>query len=220
MSNGRKPVRRVIACLVGLAIASPPSSGGAAEPAPAGAAEPAIVPPPRGKPYIQFGVAFTVEGVVSAGPVCANVLDPCILGSGGGISMRVGWRPTENVYFGGAYEFSKQDPSRLYRLGILQQARAELREYIPTGRSLAPFLLAGLGVAAYGDEWTVDTWGPAATLGGGVEIELSGRALVGLSLAYRPIYLHAFEDSSTISHNAGIAHFVGFELALEAQDAL
>jgi hypothetical protein len=182
--------------------------------------EPTIAPPPRGKKYVQFGVAFTVEGVVSPGPVCAVVTDPCILGSGGGISARVGWRPSENVYFGGAYEFSKQDPGRLYRLGILQQARAELREYIPTGHSIAPFILAGLGLAAYGDEWDIDTWGPAATLGVGVEIELSGRSLIGISLAYRPIYLHAFEDSSTLSHDAGIAHLLGLELALEAQDAL
>jgi hypothetical protein len=211
---------RVVARLVGLALAAASSTSLAAEPAPSAATEPTIAPPPRGKKYVQFGVAFTVEGVVSPGPVCAVAADPCILGSGGGISARVGWRPTENVYFGGAYEFSKQDPGRLYRLGILQQARAELREYIPTGRSIAPFVLAGLGLAAYGDEWDIDTWGPAATLGVGVEIELSGRSLIGISLAYRPIYLHAFEDSSTLSHDAGIAHLLGLELALEAQDAL
>jgi len=209
-----------MAAMVGLALAAAPSTGRAAEPAPATPAEPVIVPPPSGKAYIQFGVAFTVEDVMSPGPVCASALDPCILGSGGGISVRVGWRPTENVYLGGAYEFSKQDAGWLYRLGILQQARAEIRWYFPTGRSLVPFMLAGLGVASYGDEWAIDTWGPTATLGAGVEIELSGRALVGLSLAYRPIYLHAFEDSSTISHDAGVAHLVGFELALEAKDAL
>jgi hypothetical protein len=209
-----------MATMVGLVLAAAPSPARTAEPASTTAAEPAIVPPPSGKAYIQFGVAFTVEDVMSPGPVCASALDPCILGSGGGISVRVGWRPTEYVYLGGAYEFSKQDAGRLYRLGILQQARAEIRRYIPTGRSLVPFLLAGLGFASYGDEWAIDTWGPTATLGAGVEFELSGRALVGLSIAYRPIYLHAFEDSSTISHNPGVAHFVGFELALEAKDSL
>jgi hypothetical protein len=220
MSEGRKPIRGVAAALAGLVLAAVPSSGRAADPPPSAVAEPTTIPPPSDKAYVQFGVAFTAEGVVSPGPVCSNPLDPCILGSGGGVSIRVGWRPTESLYIGGAYEFSKQDPGRLYRLGILQQARAEIRRYIPTGRSLAPFFLAGLGVASYGDEWAVDTWGPTATLGAGVEIELSGRALVGLSLAYRPIYLHAFEDSSTLSHDAGVAHFVGFELALEAKDAL
>jgi hypothetical protein len=221
MSDGRKPVGRVASRLIGLAFAAAPGAVWAAEPASTAAVEPSVDPPPRGKPYVQFGVAFTVEGVLSPGPICSGgPADPCILGSGGGISARVGWRPTENVYLGGAYEFSKQDPSRLYRLGILQQARAELREYIPTGHSIAPYILAGLGLASYGDEWNIDTWGPTATVGGGVELELSGRSLIGLSLAYRPIYLHAYEDSSTLSHGAGIAHLLGLELALEAQDAL
>lgn len=220
MTYGRKRARRLLARLIGLAFMAFSAPSWAAEPAPSVATEPTVDPPPRGKPYVQFGVAFTVEGVVSPGPICSVPVDPCILGSGGGVSARVGWRPTENVYIGGAYEFSKQDPSRLYRLGILQQARAELREYIPTGHSIAPFILAGLGLAGYGDEWNVDTWGPTASLGAGVEVELSGRSLIGLSLAYRPIYLHAYEDSSTLSHDAGIAHLVGLELALEAQDAL
>jgi|SRR5580658_6216829 hypothetical protein len=220
MSDGRKPAGKVVARLIGLAFAALSTPTWAAEPAPSAATEPSVDPPPRGKPYVQFGVAFTVEGVLSPGPICSAPLDPCILGSGGGISARVGWRPTENVYIGGAYEFSKQDPSRLYRLGILQQARAEIREYIPTGHSIAPFILAGLGLASYGDEWDIDTWGPEATVGAGVELELSGRSLIGLSMAYRPIYLHAYEDSSTLSHGAGIAHLLGLELALEAQDAL
>jgi len=220
MTSRRKPAGKLVARLIGLAFAAFSAPTWAAEPVPPAATEPTVDPPPRGKPYVQFGVAFTVEGVVSPGPICSVPADPCILGSGGGVSARVGWRPTENVYIGGAYEFSKQDPSRLYRLGILQQARAELREYIPTGHSIAPFILAGLGIASYGDEWNVDTWGPTASVGAGVELELSGRSLIGLSLAYRPIYLHAYEDSSTLSHDAGIAHLVGLELALEAQDAL
>jgi hypothetical protein len=228
MSEGRKPAGRVVVRLIAVAALAGSSAASsltwAAEPAPPAGTEPTteriVDPPPRGKPYLQFGVAFAVEGVVSPGPICAVAVDPCILGSGGGVSVRVGWRPMENVYIGGAYEFSAQDTSRLYRLGILQQARAEVREYIPTGHSLAPFVLAGLGVAGYGDEWAVDTWGPTATLGGGLEMELSGRSLIGLSLAYRPTYFHAFVDSSTLSHDAGIAHLLGLELALEAQDVL
>src|SRR5271169_3760733 len=132
MSDGRKPAGRVASRLIGLALAALSAPAWAAEPAPSAAIEPSVDPPPRGKPYVQFGVAFTVEGVLAPGPICSGPLDPCILGSGGGISARVGWRPTENVYIGGASEFSQQDPSRLYRLGILQQARAELRRYIPT----------------------------------------------------------------------------------------
>jgi hypothetical protein len=179
-----------------------------------------VPPPAQGKAYVQFGIAFTVEGVASAGPVCASPLDPCILGSGGGISAHAGWRPSETFYLGGAYEFSKQDPGLLYRLGILQQARAEVRRYFPTGHSVVPFLLGELGLCGYGDEWSIDTWGPTGALGAGMEIELSERARVALSLAYRPIYLRAFVDSSTIHHDAGVAHLVGLEVALEAEDAL
>jgi hypothetical protein len=246
MSHGRKPLGLGAGLLGAGALLlaasasqsqaadkAPPSraaaSGSAPTSAPAPTAAPGpldgrpegpVPPPSQGKAYVQFGVAFTVEGVVSAGPVCANALDPCILGSGGGISVHAGWRPTETFYLGGAYEFSKQDPAQLYRLGILQQVRAEVRRYFPTGHSLAPYIQLGLGLCGYGDEWSIDTWGPTAAIGGGIEIELSERALVGLSLAYRPIYLRQFVDSSTLHHDAGVAHLIGFELALEAEDAL
>jgi hypothetical protein len=175
--------------------------------------------PPR-QAQIQYGVAFTVEGVAHAGPVCANEGEPCILGSGGGIDVRVGWRPSEKFYLGGAYEFSKQDPGKVYRLAILQQARIETRLYFPTGESAEPFILLGAGLAGYGNEWSVATWGAGATFGGGLEVELSGGSLLDLSLAYRPIFLRSFEDSVPAFHEAGITHFITLEIALEAQDAL
>jgi hypothetical protein len=142
------------------------------------------------------------------------------LGSGGGVTARVGWRPSERLYIGGGYEFSKQDPNNLYRLGILQQARFELRRYFPTGWATTPFVSASAGVAAYGDEWSVDTWGLTGALGVGLEIELSGTVHLGIAIAYRPLYLRAWIDSSTTPHDEGIAHLIGLELALEAQDRL
>ena len=205
----------------------PPSASIAPAPAQAPPTPPATPIPtlelpaaPRPHAYIQYGVAFTVEGVANAGPICSDPNNPCILGSGGGVVVRVGWRPAERFYIGGAYGFSKQDPNKLYRLGILQQARGEIRYYLPTGHTVSPFGLLGGGIAGYGNEWLVDTWGPSATLGAGLELEMSGGALLGFSLAYRPIYLQSFVDSSTLSHAAGLAHFVGLEVALEAQDAL
>ena len=179
----------------------------------------ARLPPPH-RSFLQYGVAFTVEGVAAPGPICADAADPCILGSGGGITVRVGARLAEDWYVGGAYELSKQDPGKLYRLGILQQARAEVRRYFRTGRVVTPFALLGLGLAGYGNEWSLDTWGPTAALGVGAEVELSGGSLLGLSLAYRPVYLHSFVDSSTLSHEAGVSHIIGLELALEAREAL
>jgi hypothetical protein len=176
-------------------------------------------PQPR-QTSLQYGVAFTIEGVAAPGPVCADTSAPCILGSGGGIAVRAGARVTEDWYFGGVYELSKQDPGKLYRLAILQQARAEVRRYFRTGRVVTPFALLGLGLAGYGNEWALDTWGPTASFGVGAEVELSAKARLGISLAYRPLYLHSFVDSSTLSHDAGVAHIIGIELALEAREGL
>jgi hypothetical protein len=189
---------------------------------------PSVAEPQSSRPYVQYGAALAAEIVANAGPACAGAGDPgnptpCILGSGGGIAARAGWRPNETWYLGGAYEVSKQDPHGLYRLALLQQARAEMRRYLPTGHALSPFLLAGAGVGGYGNGWwplgKVDTWGPSGTLGGGVELQLGGPVLV-VSLAYRPMYLNSWYDSSTLYHASGVAHFVGLEAAIEAQDTL
>lgn len=179
-----------------------------------------VIPPASGRPYLEYGVALAAEIVASAGPACTSTEPACILGSGGGVVVRAGWRPSETLYLGGAYEISKLDPHALYRLALLQQVRAELRRYIPTGRETSPFLLAGVGVVGYGNDWwPIDTWGPSATLGAGIEVQL-GTAVLDISLAYRPMYLRGWTDSSTLLHDAGVAQFVGFEASVEQQDAL
>jgi hypothetical protein len=184
-----------------------------------GPTEPLSQPPPTHRAYVQYGVGLAAEVVASAGPICSNVQN-CIVGSGGGASITVGYRPETEIYVGGAYEFSKQDASELYRLAILQQVRAEARRYFPTGREISPFLVVGLGVQAYGNEWSIDTWGPNATIGGGAEFELGGGPVLALTVAYRPMYFQSWVDSSTISHGSGVAHFVSLEVSLEARDAL
>jgi hypothetical protein len=193
----------------------------AADPAPGASSEQVALPPPSVRAYLQYGVALAAEAVASAGPICSNVSN-CILGSGGGIAIRAGWRPTDHWYMGGAYEASKQDPNQLYRLGILQQVRFEVRRYFPTGKETTPFVQLGAGAHGYGNEWGIDTWGPNGTIGVGLEVELGGPALpvLALSLAYRPMYFQAWVDSSTLSHNAGVAHFVALEVSLEAKDTL
>jgi len=212
-----------VACAVG-ALGIAPTTARAQEvpppPAPDSESVARRPPPPARRPSLQYGIGITVEDVVSAGPICSNAADPCILGSGGGIAIRVGWRPTEDFYLGGTYELSKQDPDKLYLLGTLQQARVEVRHYFPTGLATEPFVMAGAGLAGYGNEWSIDTWGPSATLGAGVEVELPGGPLLNATLVYRPIYLRSFGDSSTLAHGAGIAQFFALEVALEAQDAL
>jgi hypothetical protein len=213
-------------CAAALPVVTPAPAAAQASPPPQPISAPESEnlarppPPPARRPSLQYGVAITVEDVASPGPICANAATPCILGSGGGIAIRVGWRPREDFYLGGTYELSKQDPDKLYLLGTLQQARVEVRHYFPTGRSTEPFIMAGAGFAGYGNEWSVDTWGPSATLGAGVEVELPGGPLLNAALVYRPIYLRSFGDSSSLPHGAGVTQFIALEVALEAQDAL
>jgi hypothetical protein len=179
--------------------------------------EQAAVPAPSQHAYVQYGVALAAEAVAFAGDICNPKLN-CVFGDGGGLVARVGWRPSDQLYLGGAYEMTKQDPAQLYRLGILQQLRAEGRRYFPTGQKVMPFVLLGAGVGAYGNEWAVDTWGPTATIGGGAEIDLGGPVLE-LSLAYRPMYFHAWNITGT-PFDKGFAHFVSIEVSLEAKDRL
>jgi hypothetical protein len=177
-------------------------------------------PPPTNVVYLQYGVAFTAEVVSSAGPICDNAAVPCILGPGGGIAVRAGWRGAGSLYLGGAYELSKQDPNKLYRLALLQQARFEGRYYFVTGRDVEPYAAGGLGVAGYGDEWAIDTWGPAGCLGGGIEVQITRRTVVGLAAAYRVLWFKSFTDTSGADRGAGLAQLVGLDLVLEQRDPI
>ncbi len=120
-------------------------------------------PPPTDHASLQFGVALATEALLSPGDICSGPSSQCILGSGAGIVARAGVRASDELLFGGAYEISKHNPHELYRLATLQQIRAEGRRYFPTGRDVVPFLLFGAGVAAYGNELSIETFGPTAT---------------------------------------------------------
>jgi hypothetical protein len=181
--------------------------------------------------FIQYGLAFTGEVVASAGPMCSVAgTSGCILGTGGGLALRVGRRLRSPLYIGAAYEFAKMDSSQLYRLGILQQARAEGRYYVATGYALEPYFMASVGAVAYGNLWGIDTGGPALGLGIGAEIQLSTYLVVGLLVSYRPLFFAQFHDSSQMTpslpncstdpscHPAGFAHLIGFDLVLETRD--
>jgi hypothetical protein len=230
----------VIAMLLVSGVARSQSAPEAAAPTPAPAATPAgsppvtegdmgarplielqnALPPPTNVVYVQYGVALTAEAVSAAGPICDNTAVPCILGPGGGVAVRVGWRGTGALYFGGAYELSKQDPNKLLRLAILQQVRAEGRYYFVSGRDTEPYLSAGLGLAGYGNEWGVDTWGPASFLGVGFETQLTRRTVVGVAVAYRLLYLQRFTDTTGAPRDAGIAQLIGLDFVLEQRDPI
>jgi len=176
------------------------------------------VAPPLDTPYLQYGIAIATEFVAGAGKMCSAPGVPCILGSGGGVVVRVGRRSAGPWYFGGAYELSKQDPNQLYRLAILQQLRGETRYYFPTGWDTSPFVSGGLGVAVYGNEGAIDTVAPSIFAAVGAETQLSRRMVVGVALAYRLLYFTAFTDSSGTARSAGLAQVVGLDLSLEARD--
>jgi hypothetical protein len=188
-------------------------------------------PPPSNQAYLQYGVSFTAEFVAAPGPMCDDAKRPegtiaagrapdCILGGGGGVAFRAGVRGAGPWYFGGAYEISKQDSTKLYRLAILQQLRGEARYYVDTGREWQPFFGGGLGLAGYGDEWSVDTWGIAAHAALGAELQISRFTQLGFGLTYRAIDFQRFTDSSGIERPTGFSHLVGFDVTLEGRDPL
>ncbi len=177
-------------------------------------------PPPSNVVYFQYGVAFTTEQIVAAGPTCDSTTAPCILGAGGGIVVRGGWRSTGPLYVGIAYELTKQDPNKLYRIALLQQARAEARYYFTTARVTEPYASVSGGVGGYGNEWAVDAWGPGGSIGGGIEYQITRRTVVGLGLAYRLLYLSRFTDTAGTDRAGGVAQLFGLDLVLEQRDAI
>jgi hypothetical protein len=102
---------------------------------------------------IQYGAALTAELLASAGAICpAGASVPCVIGSGGGLGIRAGYRFHSPFYLGGAYEFSKQDAHKSITLAILQQVRAEARYFLPIRGVYMPFLTAGTGAVGYGGQ--------------------------------------------------------------------
>lgn len=172
----------------------------------------------------QVGFALAAETVVSPGSVCpGGAVAPCILGSGGGVTVRFGYRLGSLWYFGGAYEFTRHDSSNLMRLAILQQLRAEGRYYFERGNRATGFLAAGIGAHIYGNDWGASTAGGLVTAGGGVEFELSPKAVVACAAMYRLLIPKSFRDSAGEERGDGpfgfgFAHVIGLEFALEVRD--
>ncbi len=207
--------RSIGVLLAGLAFAAPAR----AQPSHAG-------PPPINFHYLQYGVGLTTETVLAAADVCPpDSATPCILGSGLGPAIRVGYRSRGPWYVGGAYEFSRQESSNLLRLAILQQFRGEFRYYADEGTRLTPYAAGGLGAALYGSEWGTDTGGVTTYLGGGLEYQLSRTTVIGAGLAYRALLLRGWTDRSgqrRADHYVGfgLAHLLALELVLEVRDPL
>jgi opacity protein-like surface antigen len=209
-------VPRAAAALVALALALGPSAAWADDPTrplPLG-------PPPSSVDFLQYGAAYVAESQLSVGSICTKQVEPpCIFGSGGGLAIRAGYRDHSGWYLGGAYEVSKHTSGNLLTLPTLQQLRAEGRWAFVLGQRFSPYASVGAGLAAYGDEWAVATYGPVATLGAGIEFELAPQVFVGVAPSYRAVSLQRWRDGGWQSP-LGLSHFFSFEITLEARRPL
>jgi hypothetical protein len=209
-----------VAALASRAAAQPPEPG-----KPTGQSDPTL-PPPISTHYAQYGVALAAHSVLDAGDVCpASASAPCILGSGGGLGIRIGYRGRGDWYLGGAYEFSRQAAANLLRLPVLQQLRAEARYETTRATRVIPYFVMGLGAVAYGNEWGVDTAGVVAMGGAGVALQLSRASLVGAALSYRPLLLKGWTDGAGERRadsfgGFGAAHLISLELTFEIRSPL
>jgi hypothetical protein len=194
-------------------------------------------PPPNNVEYFQYGVAVALEKLLSGGDVCpapgpatgtgagARTATPCILGSGGGLALRMGYRSRGPWYLGGAYQFTRMDSSNLLRLGILQQLRGEARYYLDRGNRLTPYGTLGFGAAVYGNEWQVSTGGPTLSAGLGLEFQITQSTVIGLAVGYGGFLFHHWTDSTGQVRadeylGFGFAHTLGLELTLELRSPL
>jgi len=192
-------------------------------------------PPPNNVEYFQYGVAVALEKLASGGDVCptpttttgeiSKTPTPCILGSGGGLAIRMGYRSRGPWFLGGAYEFTRMDSGNLLRLGILQQLRGEARYYLDAGNRTTPYGTLGFGAVFYGNEWKVSSGGAMLTAGLGLEFRITQSTVIGLALGYRGFLFHNWTDSTGQVRadqylGFGFAHTVGLEFILELRSPL
>jgi hypothetical protein len=172
--------------------------------------------------YISYSIAFTSEALLNAGVVCSNAVERCMIGGGGGLELGAAYRNLATS-IGAVYEVTFHDSHSIYQRGVLQQIRGEWR-YRPKlailGDEVSPVLGAGAGIAVYGDNWAIATFGPSGSLFAGVEVELGVKLSFLASLAYHPVYFRKFSDASGQERTAGVVHFLGINLGLELHEPL
>lgn len=218
----RRAARAGALAAAALALGARPGAALADDPVATGAqAGEAGAPSPLQVDYAQYGVAFAGDFPFEPGPICPeDAVTPCIVGLGGGPVFRGGYRPSGPWYIGGSYEFAKLDSANLYRLGIMQQLRAEARYYVDVGSRFTPFATWAVGGVIYGNEFSAETGGLTTLAGAGVELEITRFAVVGLNVGYEPMLLVGFEDTAGQQRDTGISHFVHFELGIELRTEL
>lgn len=176
--------------------------------------------------FVQYGVSVHTLTLLEGGAVCPeDAPTPCILGSGGGLGLRIGYRSRGPFYLGAAFQLSRLNSSNLLRLGIQQRLTAEGRYYFDRGNRLTPYLSGALGGALYGNEFAATAGGIALGFGVGLEYQISERTVVTLLPTYQPILFRRFTDTTGQERAAGpldfgLAHWLAVQLVLEVRDPL
>lgn len=189
-------------------------------------AQPATLPPPTSVEYLQYGVSLHTLTLLESGDVCPEgAPTPCIVGSGGGLGLRLGYRSRGPFYLGANFQLSRLNSSNLLRLAILQRLCAEGRYYFERGNRLTPHLLAGLGGAIYGNEWGASAGGLALSLGVGVEYQISEQTVVTVTPTYQPVAFRQFSDTTGQERargplGFGVVHWLAVQIIIEARDPL
>ncbi len=223
MPKARSNIQRKPAFAVTLALSWALLAIGMARPA---QAQTTGLPPPTSVEYLQYGVSLHTLTLLNGGAVCPKgAATPCILGSGGGLGLRAGYRSRGPFYLGASFQLSRLNSSNLLRLGILQRLLAEGRYYFDRGNRLTPYLLGGLGGAIYGNEWSAGSAGAALSFGVGLEYQISERTVVTLLPTYQPILFRRFSDSTGQARadgplGFGLAHWLAVQVIIEARDQL
>jgi hypothetical protein len=173
--------------------------------------------------FIDYGVAFTSEALLAAGGICKNGLkENCVLGGGGGLAFTGAYR-APGYSIGAAYEVTFHDSSNIYQRGVLQQARVEWRvrpRWLFISESVVGFLGLGGGVAGYGDNWAISTYGPSAHAMIGGEVDLGVKVALVISIAYRALYFKSFVDASGQDRPTGVSHMLGLMLGIELHEPI
>jgi opacity protein-like surface antigen len=191
----------------------------------AASAQTETAPPPTSVEYLQYGVALHTLTLLDAGDVCPGDPSKCILGSGGGLGLRVGFRSRGPLYLGTSFQLSRLNSSNLLRFATLQRLTFDGRYYLDRGNRLTPYLQAGVGGAIFGNEFSATTGGIALSLGFGLEYQISERTVVTLLPSYQPVLLRRFTDAldRTLADGPlgfGLAHWLAVQVVIEARDPL